>query len=134
MTTLTLLMMVICYFFKCILRKQKFVFYVAVDSLKAKVTRKKGRGFGGMWLASYRGRLNLVNVVVCINWIFPSDSGTGFQGDFDAIDSDGPGPLRCMFGLPEECIHKGTYMLLFFNSCRGLDCVYLQHQRGGSGR
>lgn len=23
------------------------------------------------------------------------DSGTGFQGEFDAVDSDGPGPLRC---------------------------------------
>lgn len=44
----------------------------AVDTLKARVTQKKGRGFG--------------------------DSGTGFQGEFDAIESDGPGPLRSVEG------------------------------------
>jgi len=26
-----------------------------------------------------------------------TDTGSGFQGEFDAIDSDGPGPLRCKF-------------------------------------
>ena len=25
------------------------------------------------------------------------DAGTGFQGEFDAIESDGPGPLRCKY-------------------------------------
>lgn len=25
---------------------------------------------------------------------FP-ETGTGFQGEFDAVESDGPGPLRC---------------------------------------
>ena len=27
------------------------------------------------------------------------DTGTGFQGEFDAVESDGPGPLRCEFSF-----------------------------------
>ena len=45
-----------------------------LESLKSKVTRKKGRGFG--------------------------DAGAGIQGDFDSIDltQEGPGPMRSIEG------------------------------------
>lgn len=30
-----------------------------------------------------------------------SDTGTGFQGEFDVIEADGPGPLRCKQVVPQ---------------------------------
>ena len=74
----------------------------ALAHLKSRVTKKKGRGFGGMVLQI------LYACIVLFNWNHGSlhhfalcvpivDTGDGFQGQFDSIDQaqDGSGPMRC---------------------------------------
>jgi hypothetical protein len=65
--------------------------------------------------------------MVRIIWSNILDSGTGFQGEFDAVESDGPGPLRCKYA-PNQCSLEGPSGLFLPSSGRGLDSVHIKHQ------